>query len=55
MLNSFKEASESHLLPEIKQKLLWSQYSCDLSVPKANYMSIGIYLSVGSLSFVQDI
>lgn len=34
MLNSFKKASESHLLPEIKPKPLWSQYSCDLSVLK---------------------
>lgn len=55
MLNSFKEASESRLLPEIKPKPLRSQYSCDLSAPKENYMSIGIYLSVGSLSFVLDI
>jgi len=47
--------SESHPPPEIKPKPLWSQYNCDLSVLKENYMSIGIYLSVGNLSFVGDI
>lgn len=44
--------SKPHFPPEMP---LWSWYSCDLTVLKENYMSIGMYLSVGSLSFVPDI